>query len=148
MKTYFLDTSIFISAFWKKHPNFESSFQLMSQSNKYNFITSNHSLVEYYSVMTRLPIPLKIEPSLVYNLITENITPHVNVFGLTDKENLIFLKQASILQIQGWNIYDYYHFHVAQKRKADAILTWNTKDFLKFGEEIEIKTPNQLMMNS
>ncbi len=141
MKTYFLDTSIFISAFWKQHPNFEPSFQLMSQSKKYKLITSNHAIVEYYSVMTRLPIPTKIEPSMIYNLIEENIIPHVSVYHLTEKEYLHFLKQASSLQIKGGNIHDYYHYQVAHKMKADVLLTWNTKDFLKFGDEIEIRTP-------
>jgi predicted nucleic acid-binding protein len=141
MKTFFLDTSIFISAFWKKHPNFEPSFQLMSQSKKYKLITSNHALVEYYSVMTRLPIPTKIEPSMIYNLIEENIIPHVSVYHLTEKEYLHFLKQASFLQIQGGHIHDFYHYQVAHKMKADVLLTWSTKDFLKFGDEIEIRTP-------
>ncbi len=141
MKTFFLDTSIFISAFWKKHPNFEPSFQLMSQSKKYKLITSNHALVEYYYVMTRLPIPTKIEPSMIYNLIEENIIPHVSVNHLTEKEYLHFLKQASFLQIQGGNIHDFYHYQVAHKMKADVLLTWSTKDFLKFGDEIEIRTP-------
>ena len=145
MKSYFLDTSIFVSAFWKQHPNFESSFHLLSQSKKYTFITSNHSLVEYYSVMTRIPLPFKIEPTLVYNLIKENILPHVHIFSLTEKETLAFLKQAGILQIPGGNIHDYYHFHVAKKKKVDAIITWNTKDFQKFSEEIEIKTPHQFI---
>jgi len=143
MKTFFLDTSIFISAFWKKHPNFEPSFQLMSQSKKYKLITSNHALAEYYSVMTRLPIPTKIEPSLIYNLIEENIIPHVSVYHLTEKEYLHFLKQASFLQILGGNIHDYYQYQVAHKMKADVLLTWNTKDFLKFGGEIEIRTPGR-----
>ena len=144
MKTFYLDTSIFVSAFWKKHPNFEPSFALISQYKKCKFLTSNHTLVEYYSVMTRLPLPMKMEPSLIYTVIQENIFPHVSIFSLTEKETLAFLKQAGILQIVGGNIHDYYHFHVTQKKKVDAIITWNTKDFQKFSEEIEIKTPNQI----
>jgi hypothetical protein len=93
--------------------------------------------------MTRLPIPTKIESSIIYNLIEENIIPHVSVYHLTEKEYLYFLKQASSLQIQGGNIHDYYHYQVAHKMKADVLLTWNTKDFLKFGGEIEIRTPSR-----
>jgi hypothetical protein len=99
--------------------------------------------VEYYSVMTRLPIPTKIERSIIYNLIEENIIPHVNVYHLTEKEYLHFLKLASSLQIKGGNIHDTYHYQVAHKMKADILLTWNTKDFLKFGGEIEIRTPRR-----
>ena len=52
-----------------------------------------------------------------------------------------FLKQASLLQIQGGNIHDFYHYSVAQKMKVNALFTWNTKDFLQFGTELLIQTP-------
>jgi predicted nucleic acid-binding protein len=146
MKTLFLDTSVLVSAFWKQHPNFESSFQLMSLSKKkYKFITSNHALVEYYSVMTRLPVSVKFEPTLIYSLIQENIIPHFEFHSLSDNKFLFFLKQASIYQIQGGNIHDFFHFRVAQDRKVDTLVTWNTKDFLKFGEEMKIQKPDQIV---
>ena len=74
--------------------------------------------MEYYSVMTRLPLPMKMEPSLIYTVIQENIFPHVSIFSLTEKETLAFLKQAGTLQIVGGNIHDYYHFYVAQKKSG------------------------------
>ena len=141
MKTYFLDTSIFVAAFWKAHPNFESSFGLLSKSKNIHFISSHHSLVEYYSVMSRLPVSVRVEPSLIYNIIQENILPHVKIFSLSSKEYIQFLKQASLLQIQGGNIHDFYHYRVAQKMKVNALFTWNTKDFIQFGTELSIQTP-------
>jgi predicted nucleic acid-binding protein len=145
MKTLFLDTSVLVSAFWKQHPNFESSFQLMSLYKKYKFITSNHALVEYYSVMTRLPVSIKFEPTLIYSLIQENIIPYLEFHSLSGNEFLFFLKQASIYQLQGGNIHDYFHFRVAQDRKVDSFITWKTKDFLKFGEGMKIQKPDQIV---
>ncbi|WCL47778.1 type II toxin-antitoxin system VapC family toxin [Leptospira sp. GIMC2001] len=141
MKTVFLDTSIFVAAFWKKHPHFEESFQLLSQSKNLNMITSQHAIVEYYSVMTRIPVPSKVEPTLIFTMIQENILPYIEVQSLNTKESLAFVKQASILQVQGGNIHDFYHYSVALKSKASILYTLNPKDFAKFPEGIDIKKP-------
>lgn len=65
-------------------------------------------------------------------MIQENIFPHVSIFSLTEKETLAFLKQAGTLQIVGGNIHDYYHFHVAQKKKWMPSLLGIQKIFNNF----------------
>lgn len=141
MKIAFLDTSIFVSAFYKKHPLHDSCLNLLSQRKKYRFITSSHALTEYYSVMTRLPIPIKIDPLVIFSLIEENIVPYIEIASLTSNESVSFLKKASRLQIMGGNIHDFYHLNVAEKAKCDILYTLNTKDFIKFKSEIKILKP-------
>ena len=64
-------------------------------------------------------------------MIQENIFPHVSIFSLTEKETLAFLKQAGTLQIVGGNIHDYYHFHLAQKKKSGCYHYLEYKRFSK-----------------
>jgi hypothetical protein len=48
---------------------------------------------------------------------------------LTEQEAFKALEKAQALGIQGARIYDFWHASVAQKAKADELLTRNTKHF-------------------
>ncbi len=67
------------------------------------------------------------------------------VVRLDDQEYFKALEVSSALGIAGGAIYHTVLAHCALKAKAQAIYTWNTKDFTQLGSIIanRVKTPSE-----
>ena len=67
----------------------------------------------------------------------------LTIVSLDDQEYFKALVASAALRLAGGAIYDALLAHCALKAKAQAIYTWNTKDFTRLGAEIagRVKAP-------
>ncbi len=143
-KKVFFDTSVLIPAFAESHPNHKECFSLLEKTlnKKMELVTSAHALLEFYSVYSKLPLKTRISPLEIKKIIEENIYPNFKIIILEEKDYKEVILQISSLGLSGGIIYDLFHYMSARKSKANALITYNEKDFGKFSfDKIPIFLP-------
>ncbi len=101
-----------------------------------------HSLAEVYSVLTGMPAKHRASPDEAL-LFLNDVRERLTVVSLDEEEYLQALKNAAANGIQGGAIYDVLLARCALKVKAEAIYTWNLKDFNRLGADVasRVRTP-------
>ena len=132
MKVLF-DSSIFVAAFLNSHPGHTDSLPWLQKvkGKELDGVISAHSLVEVYSVLTRLPLSPKISSPLALHLIKENILNDFEIITYTKKDYIKLLENLSNSNITGGASYDGLILIAAEKLKIDKILTLNIDDFIR-----------------
>ena len=142
MSTYLCDTSCLVAAISSWHEHHERTrAELDRRSNRGDqLVLAAHSLAETYSVLTRVPAPHRLRGRDALATIEANwgATPTVH---LTGAETLAALREAVRLGTVGGRIYDTLIAQAALKALADAILTWNLRDFALFTPHIRVEAP-------
>lgn len=125
------DTSVMIAAFVESHPHHTKALSWLKRAIEKDFkwVVSAHSLLECYSVLTKLPLTPKITPSIAKLLIEENITNNAQIISLTQTDYLKLITKVAHLGLSGGIVYDALTFQAAIKIKANKILTFNVKHF-------------------
>lgn len=127
---YLFDSSVLIAAIVEPHPMHNRAFPWLKKAKTgvFDWVVAGHSIAEIYSVLTTLPLSPKIYPAAAWRLIYENIPKQI-ITSLTTSEYLSTIKILSESGLAGGIVYDALIVKVAQKSKADKILTFNTEDF-------------------
>lgn len=104
-----------------------------------------HTLLEAYSVMTRMPDPFRKPPALVLHLLVENFSrfPLTPVPASTEVWRL--LDHLGAQGVGGGTAYDRWIAFSAHHAGMDYLLTWNTRHFLPNSfAPLTILSPGQL----
>ena len=131
----FLDTSVLVATFYGEHEHHERSFNLFSVQQKPTACTAAHCLTEVYAVITRMPGRNRASPDEAM-LFLQNARERLSLFTLEDAEYFNVLEEAAVTGISGGTIYDAVIARCALKAKAQQLYTWNTKHFVRLGENI------------
>jgi predicted nucleic acid-binding protein len=138
----FLDTSVLVATFYAHHQFHQPSIDLFLRFKRNEACCGAHSLAEIYSSLTGRTGRERVngdEAMLFLGDVRERLT----VVSLDDQEYFKALEASSALGIAGGAIYDALLAHCAIKANAQAIYTWNAKDFMRFGPDIagRVKAP-------
>lgn len=132
MKIFF-DTSVLVAAFVNAHPKHANCLPWLQKVKKKELegIISVHSLIEIYSILTKLPLSPRINPALALNLIKENILEDFELVTYGKKDYINLLDELSRGNIAGGASYDGLILNAAKKVTADKILTLDVNDFIR-----------------
>jgi predicted nucleic acid-binding protein len=138
----FLDTSVLIATFYAHHQFHQPSIDLFLRFKKSEACCGSHSLAEIYSSLTGRTGRERVSADEAM-LFLGNVRERLTSVSLDDQEYFKALEASSALGIAGGALYDALLAHCALKAKAQAIYTWNVKDFTRLGPEIggRVKTP-------
>ena len=141
----FLDTSVLVAAFHVEHPHHQPSFDLFVRCKKDDACCGLHSLAEVYGTLTGMRVASRRASGDQALLFIGNIRERFTLVGLEEQEYFQTLQESAAAGIAGGAIYDSILGHCALKVGAEAIYTWNTKDFLRLPAAIagRVKTPEQ-----
>lgn len=131
----FLDTSVLIATFYAHHQFHPPSIELFLRYKKNDVSCGAHSLTEVYASLTGRGGRERIsgdEAMLFLGDVRERLT----IVSLDEREYFKAIEASAALGIAGGAIYDAVLGHCALKAKAQAIYTWNAKDFTRLGAEI------------
>ena len=92
-------------------------------------LTAWHCCLEFYSVATRLPAGLRLEPELARRLIDEEILVRFQVHDLPGDSRLRFLADAANDRVTGGRIYDAHIAEIARLAGARTVVTDNGRHF-------------------
>ena len=134
-------TNVVIAAVQASHPHHAPARgaleKLLSAGD--TLVFPAHVLLEAYSVLTRLPGDLRIEPELARSLIRD-FAAMGEVVVLDARSHIEVVERAAANGIRGGMIYDGVIAATAAKH-ADVLLTFNRRDMRRFGAAIEIRAP-------
>lgn len=90
-----------------------------------------HALLECYSVLTRLPHPLKTAPESAVDVLTKYFAD-VELAGLESRVGWFVIRSSSSWRITGGRVYDAAIAAAAMEAGASVLVTWNVRHFLGF----------------
>lgn len=128
-----LDTSVLVAAMTENHPAHERALPWLQRirSGTDSGVVSAHSIAEMYAVMTALPVRPRISPSVVRQLIEQNVLENCEVVSLSEKDYADLIVHLASTGITGGMTYDALILHAATKVEVDRIITLNEKHFRK-----------------
>jgi predicted nucleic acid-binding protein len=131
------DTSVLVAALLVQHANHDLALpQLnLARQGAVQGYLSTHSLAELYSVMTRLPLPLRVTPSEAEAALTDLLN-YLEPVPLFAAEYQQAIRSMVGLQLAGGGIFDAVIAQAALKVRAEKLLTFNPKDFIRFEEQV------------
>ena len=138
----FLDTSVLIAAFVETDRRHAESRSLLLGLRPETSECGSHSLAEFYSVMTRLPIPLRLLPEQAW-LLLEEVCERVATVGLTPQEHFEELRRMARRGIRGGQVYDALLLACARKAGSERIYTLDLSHFRTLAPDLadRIVTP-------
>jgi len=138
MKILF-DTSVIIAALVESHPMHQIAFPWLKQSkkNEFELIIGGHTIAELYAVLSTLPTKPRISPAVAWRLIHENIEAIARIVSLSAAEYSSVIKKISERGLVGGITYDALIAKVAEKSKAEQLLTLNPDHFKRVWPEGE-----------
>ena len=131
MKWYF-DTSVIVAASVASHTHNAAAAAVLDAlvAGKHDGYVSAHSLTEVYSVLTRTPFPLRLQPDQVLRLIETSILGCMKLVTLDAGEYEDVVRRSAAHGWIGGRIHDVIHLQCAAKMECDRIYTLNEKDFV------------------
>jgi predicted nucleic acid-binding protein len=131
------DTSVLIAAILVEHSNHAAALSKLelATSGEVQGYLSTHSLAELYSVMTRLPPPLRVTPEEAVAILTD-LTEYIEPITLVAADYQRAIALMAQLNLPGGGIFDAVIAQAALKASVDCLMTFNAKDFVRLGQEI------------
>jgi predicted nucleic acid-binding protein len=138
------DTSVLVAALLTNHSKHSLAFPSLeaTQRREIREYISAHSLAELYSVLTRLPEPLRVSPIEAQAMIAD-LNGYLEVVSLQAEDYQAAIANMVILKLPGGGVFDALIAQVALKAEVNHLLTLNAKDFIRLGKEIAalVKVP-------
>ncbi len=142
----FFDSSVLVAVFYADHLHHDPSTKLFLAAGKDDFCALR-TLGEVYAVLTGLPVRPRITGANGAAVVKQ-IRDRLSVIALNEQEYVSTLDSAASATIVGGAVYDAFIAQCAVKAKADVLLTWNVRDFMRLGPQIEhlVKTPLEVQV--
>ena len=148
MKTL-IDSSVIVASAISIHPLHPPCLHLMQRAREERggFAVSQHGLGEVYSVLTRLPEPMRILPALASQLVHE-LVEILEVVPLVPTDYLEAVSRLSAAGMAGRILFDMLHVIAAENAGCARILTDNERDFgrLPARKQLTITGPESLQI--
>ncbi len=138
----FCDTSVLIPLFYGDHQHHDASIRAFERVQPGEGFCGSHNLLEVYSSLTRMPGRFRVSAERA-RLFIVGLRERFQAVALTPEEYTSMLDHQSAAGITGGAIYDAMIAQCAVKAQAEILLTWNLRDFTRFGPEVAqlLKTP-------
>jgi predicted nucleic acid-binding protein len=143
MPTFSLDTSCLIAAVCGWHERHDAAAaEVDGRLDRGERMTvPAHALVEAYAVLTRLPAPHRLSTADAWTLLRTNFVEAGAVTEISGRQQINLLKQLAAAGIGGGRSYDAVIAAAAHHGGADALLTFNPRDFEKLPQTPRIVEP-------
>jgi predicted nucleic acid-binding protein len=140
--TWAVDSSVLVAALLTWHGNHEASLQRIDNllASGHVLVLPLHSLVETYSVLTRLPSPHRLSPLAAVQLLEAQRTSF-RLVGLANDDGWEFIRGLGQSGVHGGRTYDALIAASARKGGAGRILTLNSRHFEELDPELEVVFP-------
>lgn len=138
------DTNVIVASVcsWHSHhvPAIEAIEGRLSRGER--MVLAAVTLVEAYSVMTRLPAPHRLAADDALRLIDGNFARGFSCVTLTAADYLALLRTAPTADVAGGRTYDAVVAQCARNAGARTLLTFNAPHFAPFaGPDLRIAVP-------
>ena len=145
--TVLFDTSVLVAAVLRQHPAHpEAAAWLQAvKSEERSGVVAAHSIVELYSVLTRLPLQPRIDPDTARRIIRHDVVGSFGILALAADDHSALIDQLADNSIAGGATYDALILATARKAGVHQVLTLNTHDYERLAPmfDIQVVSPTQ-----
>jgi len=144
----FVDTSVLIAGLIDFGRQSAPAHELLHAvaERKITAATAWHCCLEFYSVVTRVPVEYRLAPADACRLVEEEILARMAVHDLPADERAALLHTAATEGIIGGRFYDAHIAEVARSARATIIVTDNRRHFLAaLRHGIRVETPVEFL---
>jgi predicted nucleic acid-binding protein len=140
--TWAVDSSALVAALLTWHGHHEAALQRIDNllASGHELVLPLHSLIETYSVLTRLPSPHRLSPFAAVQLLEAQRTSF-RLVGLSNDDGWAFIHGLGQSGTHGGRTYDALIAASARKGGATRILTLNSRHFEELDPELEVVVP-------
>ena len=136
-----VDSSVVIAALLSWHEFHERAAKAMEKALAgRRLLIPFPTLLESYSVLTRLPSPHRLRPEVAHQLLHESFGG-ARVMALSSRKAWSFLAECVTTATAGGRVYDAVIASAALEAGARELLTFNPRDFEAFGDRLSIVVP-------
>lgn len=128
----FFDTSVLLPGVVELGPEAKPAqrlFDAVADKTIESPCTAWHCCLEFFSVLTRLPVEVRVSPKDAADLVEQELLARFRVVDLLARHRDEFLASLSADQINGGRIYDAHIAEVARRNGAELLVTENRKHF-------------------
>jgi predicted nucleic acid-binding protein len=140
---YLLDTSCLVAGICAWHERHEPTRREIDRRHGAGepLVLAAHSLIETYSVLTRLPEPHRLRPEDALDAIEANWS-QTRLVALSGSDYRRVLRRCRETGIAGGAVYDAVIAACARKAHVATLLTWDVSAFERFLEDVPVvRTP-------
>lgn len=146
MPRFMPDTNCIVALISSRHEHHEHALGEIERrlDAGETLVLAAHTLVETYSVLTRLPMPNRLSPTDCRSLLEANFSPEVaEVVTLSPDGYRRLIHDAPASNLSGGRVYDAVIAACARAAHVGIILTFNVRHFASFaGEDLAIVAPS------
>jgi predicted nucleic acid-binding protein len=135
------ETSVLVAAMVEAHPAHERGktwFNRVTSGTDQGLVAA-HSIADFYSILTTLPVAPPISASDAQQLIQKNVAEKPEIVSLPSEDYLQVVDQLAKIGIVGGATYDALILRVAKNAKVDLVVTLNEKDFRRVNPNLADK---------
>lgn len=124
-------TSVLVAALSRSHEGHDVARLHLAEvlRGEDNMVVSTHAFAETYATLTVLPVRPRITPGQAQHLIRNNVQEPATIVDLDADDYMTVIGRMTELGLESGAIYDGLHVRSAEKAEADALLTFNGRDF-------------------
>src|SRR5215467_983885 len=130
----FYDTSVLVAACQENNVFHEVALRVLAKASLKDSYCAAHSMAEFYSVMSSLPLRPKVAPEQVL-LLVNNLGERLNLVTLTVTEYRSTISSCAEASLPGGIVYDALIMACARKVAADVVYTFNVRHFSRVAQE-------------
>ena len=136
------DTSVLVAGLVEAHPDFARASLWLDAADRgeVQAVWTIHAYAELWSVLTRLPLAERLEPTAVNELLAALVAAHPPEM-LTCADYQAASARCGRAGVRSGAIFDALHLVLAERMGADALLTLNVKDFARLSPQIRALPP-------
>lgn len=127
----FFDSSVLVAALVRNHPHHAQAHAIVNDtvSRGETLYFSAHALAEVYAVLTRIPEPVRVEPTDAWFLIERSLLSHAEVVAIDTQDYRSLVEVCAVENWAGGRVYDMIHIRAAQRCGCTRLYTFNVKHF-------------------
>ena len=110
----------------------------------HDVVVAHHTLLEAYSVLTRLPAPYRISPSEAEIVLRETVERNARMAPFAAEAMWGFISRIVAVPAAGGAAYDAFIIRLLGEAGAEAIATYNVDDFRRIAPSMRIADPAEL----
>ncbi len=132
LRPCFFDTSVLIAGIVRLRGGEDAAQALMqavSEGDLGRPRTAWHCCLEFYSVLTRLPVEYRVPPKIALMLLREEILARFDVLQLAPSDYEAFMVAALDERVAGGRVYDAHIAEIARASGASTVVTGNRRHF-------------------
>lgn len=125
-----LDTSVLVAAFQSWHTAHDAALAAVERVlEEGRPVVPVHVLLETYSVLTRMPGPMRLSPDDAFRLLDETLRDKAEIVDLEGGAGFALLQTLRGARVAGGAVYDALIAAVAHRAGARRLLTLNARHF-------------------